>query len=204
MSCINLWYNWGGGGEWGQVNFVVWNIIEWSFLLHCKQIHWSLVNRAHIILTFSNKISAFNSHWIKSKYCQPKSILKTNFPCLTLVKEQEAMRGMISYVFMFWKGCLLIDRNNSLQLAFHSSTKISRLSCNICRRLQEIHPFGQSLWKLRDSKKKIDQWKKVSALLGAYVNLFHCFFFFLPNRLLWKRRDCLTTSPIMKKPKSAN
>ena len=179
-----------------------WVIIPSTLYL---QIHWSLVNRAHVILTFSNKISAFNSHWIKSKYCQPNSILKTNFPCLTLVKEQEAMRGMISYVFMFWKGCLLIDRNNSLQLAFHSSTKISRLSCNICRRLQEIHPFGQSLWKLRDSKKK-DQWKKVSVLLGAYVNLFHCFFSFCPTDfsekggtawvlvLLWRNQNLQTNS----------
>ena len=177
-----------------------WVIIPSTLYL---QIHWSLVNRAHVILTFSNKISAFNSHWIKSKYCQPNSILKTNFPCLTLVKEQEAMRGMISYVFMFWKGCLLIDRNNSLQLAFHSSTKISRLLCNICRRLQEIHPFGQSLWKLRDSKKKrsVKKGKCAARSLGQPFSLF---FFFLPNRLLWKRRDCLTTSPIMKKPKSAN
>ena len=190
MSCINLWYNWGGGGEWGQVNFVVWNIIEWSFLLHCKQIHWSLVNRAHVILTFSNKISAFNSHWIKSKYCQPKSILKTNFPCLTLVKEQEAMRGMISYVFMFWKGCLLIDRNNSLQLAFHSSTKISRLSCNICRRLQEIHPFGQSLWKLRDSKKKRSV-KKGKCAARSLRQPFSLFFFLFAQQTSLKKEGLL-------------
>ena len=189
MSCINLWYK-GEGGEWGQVNFVVWNIIEWSFLLHCKQIHWSLVNRAHIILTFSNKISAFNSHWIKSKYCQPKSILKTNFPCLTLVKEQEAMRGMISYVFMFWKGCLLIDRNNSLQLAFHSSTKISRLSCNICRRLQEIHPFGQSLWKLHDSKKKKSV-KKGKCTARSLWQPFSMFFFLFAQQTSLKKEGLL-------------
>ena len=50
------------------------------------------------------------------------------------------------HIFEFCKGYLLIDRNNSFQLACHFSTKISRLLFNIlCRRLQETHPFGQSL-----------------------------------------------------------